>query len=69
MKWEYKVIGVDSILEADDDTQIEEKLNQLGEEGWELVGILDQVDSGFGFQPRVCYNHIMLKRPKSNSDM
>lgn len=63
-KWEYKVIGIDSILEARDDAEIEDKLNLLGEEGWELVGILDQINSGWGVQPRVESNMILLKREK-----
>lgn len=63
-KWEYKVIGVDAIIKASDDKKLEAKLNALGEEGWELVGILDQVNSGWGVQPRVEYNLIMLKREK-----
>lgn len=63
-KWEYKVIGIDSILEAEDDTNLESKLNTFGEDGWELVGILDQVDSGWGSQPRVESNLILFKREK-----
>lgn len=65
MKWEYKVIGIDSILEADADKELEGRLNELGELGWELIGIVDQVDSGWGSQPRVCYNHVLMKRPKA----
>jgi hypothetical protein len=63
-KWEYKVIGIDSIIEASDDSNLENKLNLLGEEGWELVEILDQVNSSWGSQPRVEYNLILLKREK-----
>jgi hypothetical protein len=63
-KWEYKVIGVNSVFEAKDDIKIENKLNALGEDGWELVGILDQVNSGWGTQPRVESNFILLKREK-----
>lgn len=63
-KWEYKVIGIDSIIKASDDSMLEAKLNLLGEEGWELVGILDQVNSGWGTQPKVEYNVILLKREK-----
>jgi hypothetical protein len=63
-KWEYKVIGIESIIEAKDDAVLEDKLNLLGEEGWELVGILDQINSGWGVQPRVESNIILLKREK-----
>lgn len=63
-KWEYKVKGIDAILEADDDIDLEKKLNSYGEDGWELVGILDQVNSGWGSQPRVDTNLILLKREK-----
>lgn len=62
IKWEYKVFGVNSIISAKEDFKLEKKLNEFGEEGWELVGILDQVDSGFGYQPRVDCNLILFKR-------
>jgi len=63
-KWEYKVIGIDSIIEAGNDTEIENKLNTYGEDGWELVEILDQVNSSWGIQPRVECNLILFKREK-----
>lgn len=64
IKWEYKVFGVNSIISANEDYKLEKKLNEFGEDGWELVGILDQVDSGFGYQPRVDCNLILFKRQK-----
>lgn len=63
-KWEYKVIGMDGALEGRHAIDLEEKLNELGDEGWELVNVLDQVDSRWGHQPRVENNFIMLKREK-----
>lgn len=66
-KWEYKVIGMDNALETRQAVNLEEKLNELGDEGWELVNILDQVDSRWGHEPRVECNFILLKREKMNT--
>jgi len=63
-RWEYKVIGLDTILASEDDTKLQTLLNKHGEDGWELVNILDQVNSGFGFQPRVDCNLLLFKREK-----
>lgn len=63
-KWEYKVIGLDNALESRQAADLEEQLNELGAQGWELVNVLDQVDSRWGHQPRVECNFIMLKREK-----
>ncbi|WP_238905454.1 MULTISPECIES: DUF4177 domain-containing protein [Clostridium] len=63
-KWEYKVIGLDNALETRHAVEIEERLNKLGEEGWELVHVLDQVDARWGNQPKVECNFIMMKREK-----
>jgi hypothetical protein len=39
MKWEYKVVGVHrSVGHTSNIQETEEKLNELGKAGWELVG-------------------------------
>ena len=66
-KWEYKVVGINGALDAADAEKLQNKLNTVGENGWELVSVLDQVNSGFGVQPRVYCNMILFKREKENS--
>ncbi len=43
MKWEYKVLKMDTVsfwggLKVDDD--LEQQMNKLGEQGWEMARIL-----------------------------
>lgn len=57
MKWEYKYIHLDSKL-SDKKTLsiINEELNKLGNEGWELVNfVVNAIDARYGF---------VFKRPK-----
>lgn len=38
-KWEYKVINIEkSFYSTKADIEIEKLLNEMGQEGWELVG-------------------------------
>lgn len=61
-KWEYKVIGLRDILPYNKDKSLEEEFNKYGREGWELVNIVDQIDSAFGGSAKVEYNFILFKR-------
>lgn len=42
MKWEYKMFTMDHFLSSDNNLTVEEQLNKYGEEGWELIGILEK---------------------------
>jgi hypothetical protein len=55
MKWEYFVLPVHFIGEDLDCGKIEQELDKLGAEGWEVVGALN-----FNKDSRA----IILKRPK-----
>ena len=48
-QWEYKTLGIDS--------HVEKKLNELGQENWEVVAAGAQGSSGSS-------NQLILKRPK-----
>ena len=38
-KWEYKVVNVEKVFYSNKSDQLlEELLNEMGQEGWELVG-------------------------------
>lgn len=37
-KWEYRVLTVGTFFKGVKDSELEALLNQLGEEGWEVVG-------------------------------
>ena len=69
-KWEYKVFGINRKFNAVDDKEIESNLNDLGDKGWELVGILDQISSGTTipyarYHSETRCNLILLKREKA----
>lgn len=61
-KWEYQVLGLDNIMEAGDAKDLRVELNRYGNEGWELISIVPQVDSHWGSQPRVEHNIFVFKR-------
>lgn len=44
-RWEYRVLSIDTREEALPDAAL---LNELGAEGWSLVGVLEQTTSGRG---------------------
>jgi hypothetical protein len=44
-RWEYRVMSIDTREEALPDAAL---LNELGAEGWSLVGVLEQRTSGTG---------------------
>lgn len=62
MKWEYKVFTVDNFLNIDSDLAIEEKLNKYGEDGWELVGLLQRSNTTLGYSPKLDNDSIAFKR-------
>ncbi|GAA0719160.1 hypothetical protein GCM10008905_06820 [Clostridium malenominatum] len=62
MKWEYKMFTLDHFLSSDSNLTIEEQLNKYGEEGWELVGILEKPYTTLGIQPRLDSNSIVFKK-------
>ena len=60
MKWEYKFVIIDSkISDKKTKAMINEELNKLGNEGWELVNF----DAVF-VDARFCF---VFKRPKEES--
>jgi hypothetical protein len=56
MKWEYYVVDVPLSYEGAD-----RRLNELGEQGWELVSVIVEGDYDGGGQHRYAF----LKRSKS----
>ncbi len=61
-KWEYRVIGIGP-------NSAEEKLNELGKEGWEMVAVmassLTGLDSAYDYSIGGC--SVYLKRPKTET--
>lgn len=59
-KWEYKIVARDvDDLSARKPQQDEELLNKLGDEGWELGGLLGPTTNH-----GVRFVHLIFKRPK-----
>lgn len=53
---------LDHFLSSDSNLTIEEQLNKYGEEGWQLVGILEKPYTTLGIQPRLDSNSIVFKK-------
>ncbi|MGY0692676.1 DUF4177 domain-containing protein [Virgibacillus sp. FSP13] len=60
-KWEYIVEPWKYAITDVDSSELEEKLNFLGQKGWELINIIPQV-GGMGNTVAVDYNHLVFKR-------
>jgi len=64
MNWEYKIvfIGTESTDEEEYETRLHDgvhMLNELGSEGWELIGYLPH-----RMQGSLNKYHVIMKRPK-----
>lgn len=46
IKWEYQVISVGSFLGGPNDRRLEEQLNEMGIEGWEVVAFTQRENTG-----------------------
>lgn len=43
--WEYRVVLWDAAIDADEREELNNCINEYGEEGWELVSVTTQVKS------------------------
>ncbi|GAA0084776.1 DUF4177 domain-containing protein [Clostridium sp. MB05] len=62
MKWEYKVIEINSIKGLGDSEELQKELNNYGEAGWELVGGLTKPHEGVGWIPKSDEGSVIFKR-------
>ncbi|BAQ36198.1 hypothetical protein CBB2_3195 [Clostridium botulinum] len=62
MKWEYKVIKINSIKNLGNPINLQNELNNYGEEGWELVGVLTKPHEGIGWMPKPDDGSVVFKR-------
>lgn len=62
MKWEYKVIEINSIKNLGDPDKLQEELNNYGNEGWELIGDLTKPHEGVGWNPKLDDGSVIFKR-------
>ncbi|WP_315122369.1 DUF4177 domain-containing protein [uncultured Clostridium sp.] len=62
MKWEYKVFELRHFLSLDKNSTIEEELNKYGEDGWELVGVLQKPYTTLGNPPKLDSDSIVFKK-------
>ncbi|AYD39563.1 DUF4177 domain-containing protein [Clostridium fermenticellae] len=63
MVWKYKMFTLDHFLNSDENLTMEEKLNKYGEDGWELVGVLERPFTGLGNPPKCLdMNSIVFKK-------
>lgn len=65
MKWEYKVIGINSVQNLGEPGDLQKELNNYGEEGWELVGVLAKPHGGIGWMPKPDDGSVIFKRSLS----
>lgn len=62
MKWEYRVIEINSMKNLGDSEKLQEELNNYGNEGWELVTILTKPHEGVGWIPKPDDGSVVFKR-------
>lgn len=62
MKWEYKVIEMNSMKNLGDSEKLQEELNSYGNEEWELVGVLTKTHEGVGWTPKPDDGSVIFKR-------
>ncbi len=62
MRWEYKVIKLTSLKGLGDSKELQNELNDYGNSGWELVGVLTKPNEGVGWIPREDEGSVMFKR-------
>ncbi|WP_238881837.1 DUF4177 domain-containing protein [Clostridium sp. YIM B02551] len=65
-EWKYKVFTVDKFISMDSDLSLEEELNKYGEEGWELVGIIQKPITSLGKPSKLNDNSIVFKKDSQN---
>lgn len=66
MKWEYKVVGIDSLHGLGNPANLQEELNHYGNEGWELIGVMKKPHEGVGWNPKPDDGSVVFKRVVSN---
>lgn len=62
MSWKYKVLTMDHFLSSESGLTLEEELNRYGEQGWELVGVLEKPYDTLGTPPKIDGNSIVFKK-------
>ena len=46
IQWEYRVLSTGGFLSGPKDSRLEDLLNELGLEGWEVVGLTQRENTG-----------------------
>lgn len=62
MKWEYKVIEINSIKNLGNPINLQNELNNYDEEGWEPIGILKKPHEGVGWTVSPDEGSVIFKR-------
>lgn len=66
-QWEYRVESVGGALRSPKDEEIEELLNQWGEEGWEVISVHPQHNSTY--KVRVVAKRLLTTRTRRQRSM
>jgi hypothetical protein len=63
-KWEYQVVNAPSNMDSTDEVRTQSLLTALGEQGWELVGVINDTASWGNGKPITTHVILILKRRK-----
>ncbi|WP_238903412.1 DUF4177 domain-containing protein [Clostridium sp. YIM B02506] len=61
-EWKYKVFTLDKFMSIDNNLTLEEKLNKYGQDGWELVGVINKQTQSLGVPSGIDSDSIILKK-------
>lgn len=61
-EWQYKVFTVDEFINSGNEGTIEDKLNEYGKNGWELVGIMPKKTQSLGNSSKLPEDSVVLKK-------
>lgn len=65
-EWQYKVFTVDEFINTGNGGTIEDKLNEYGKDGWELVGIMPKKTQSLGNPSKLAEDSVVLKKQLFN---
>ena len=62
MKWEYKVVKINEDIGSNNPEMLQNEFNKYGSENWEIIQVMSEKNTGYGWLPSSETKNIILKR-------